>query len=168
MGQVWSWLTDPVHWQGPDGVPARVLEHLGYSAAALAMACLIAGPAGLYVGHTGRGKVVIVITAGSLRAIPSLGLLFVAVLVLSPRLQGDLAFLAPALLVLAVLAVPPVMAGAYAGGAQVDAAARDPARGMGVTGRAVLLKVEVPCAMPLPLSGFRSASLQVIATAQIG
>jgi osmoprotectant transport system permease protein len=167
MDLLWSWLTDPVQWQGPDGVPARVLEHLLYSAAALALACLVAVPAGLFVGHTGRGTVLVVNTAGTLRAIPSLGLLFVAVLVLGPRLDGDAAFLAPALLVLAVLAVPPVMAGAYAGVAQVDAAARDAARGMGMTGREVLFRVEVPCAMPLLLSGFRSATLQVIATATL-
>jgi osmoprotectant transport system permease protein len=164
---VWNWLTDPAQWQGPDGIPARTVEHLKYSAAALAMAALVAVPAGLFVGHTGRGKVVVVNTAGTLRAIPSLGLLFVAFLILGPRLQGDAAFLAPALLVLTVLAVPPIMAGAYAGVAQVDPAARDAARGMGMTGREVLFRVEVPCAMPLLLSGFRSATLQVIATATL-
>src|SRR3712207_8752957 len=131
------------------------------------MAALVAVPAGLFVGHTGRGRVRVGNTAGTLRAIPSLGLLFVAVLVLGPRLRGDAAFLAPALLVLAVLAVPPVMAGAYAGVAQVDAAARDAARGMGMTGREVLFRVEVPCAMPLLISGFRSATLPLIATATL-
>jgi osmoprotectant transport system permease protein len=167
MDLVWRWLTDAAQWQGSDGVPARIVEHLAYSAAALAMAALVAVPAGLFVGHTGRGKVVVVNSAGTLRAIPSLGLLFVAVLVLGPHLQGDAAFLAPALLVLAVLAVPPIMAGAYAGVAQVDPAARDAARGMGMTGREVLFRVEVPCAMPLLLSGFRSATLQVVATATL-
>jgi osmoprotectant transport system permease protein len=167
MDQLWRWLTDPTHWQGPDGVPARIVEHLGYSAASLALAALIAVPAGLFVGHTGRGKVIVVNAAGALRAIPSLGLLFVSVLVLGPRLRGDAAFLAPALLVLAVLAVPPIMAGAYAGVAQVEAAARDAAFGMGMTGRQVLFRVEVPCAMPLLLSGVRSATLQVIATATL-
>jgi osmoprotectant transport system permease protein len=164
---VWSWLTDAAHWQGSDGIPVRIVEHLAYSGAALALAALVAVPGGLYVGHTGRGTVVVVNTAGTLRAIPSLGLLFVAVLVLGPRLQGDAAFLAPALVVLAVLAVPPIMAGAYAGVAQVDPAARDAARGMGMTGREVLFRVEVPCAMPLLLSGFRSAALQVVATATL-
>ncbi len=167
MELLWTWLTAAATWQGPDGVPVRVLEHLAYSAAALALAALVGVPAGLWVGHTGRGQVVVVNTAGTLRAIPSLGLLFVAVLVLGPRLQGDAAFLAPALLVLSVLAVPPIMAGAYAGVAQVDAGARDAARGMGMTGREVLVRVEVPCALPLIFSGFRSAALQVVATATL-
>ena len=167
MDLLWAWLTAAATWQGSDGVPVRVLEHLAYSAAALALAAVVAVPAGLWVGHTGRGQVFVVGTAGTLRAVPSLGLLFVAVLVLGPRLQGDAAFLAPALLVLAVLAVPPLMAGAYAGVAQVDPAARDAARGMGMTGREVLFRVELPCALPLLLSGLRSATLQVVATATL-
>lgn len=167
MTELWSWLTDAAHWQGSDGVPARVLEHLQYSAAAVLLAALIAIPAGLYVGHTGRGRVLIVNAAGTLRAIPSLGLLFLAVMVLGPRLTGDAAFLAPALLVLAILAVPPLMAGAYAGVEQVDPAARDAARGMGMTGREVLFGVEIPCALPLIFSGLRSAVLQVVATATL-
>ncbi len=167
MELVWEWLTAAAQWQGPDAVPTRVAEHLAYSAAALALAAVVAVPAGLWVGHTGRGQVLVVNLAGTLRAIPSLGLLFVAVLVVGPRLQGDAAFLAPALLVLAVLAVPPIMAGAYAGVAQVDPAARDAAKGTGMTGREVLFRVEVPCALPLLFSGFRSAALQVVATATL-
>lgn len=167
MEAVLTWLTSAAHWHGSDGIPARVVEHLLYSGAALALAAVIAVPAGLWVGHTGRGTVLVVNTAGTLRAIPSLGLLFVAVLVLGPRLQGDAAFLAPALLALGVLAVPPMMAGAYSGVAQVDPAARDAARGMGMTGREVLFRVELPCAMPLLMSGFRSAALQVVATATL-
>ena len=82
MDLVWRWLTAAAQWQGPDGVPARVLEHLVYSGVALALAAVVAVPAGLWVGHTGRGQVAVVGTAGTLRAIPSLGLLFVAVLAL--------------------------------------------------------------------------------------
>ena len=66
-----------------------------------------------------------------------------------------------------VLAIPPILAGAYAGVEQVDAAARDAARGMGMRGGEVLRKVEIPCAMPLIASGLRSATLQVVATATL-
>jgi osmoprotectant transport system permease protein len=90
------------------------------------------------------------------------------VLWLFPKLSGNNAFLIPNLIVLVVLAIPPVMAGAYAGVEGVDPAARDAARGMGMTGLGVLRKVEVPCAMPLIFSGLRSAALQVVATATIG
>jgi osmoprotectant transport system permease protein len=162
-----DWLTDSANWSGSEGVPARTLEHLWYSGLSLVVASLIAIPLGLAIGHTGRGRFFVVNLAGAARAIPSLGLLYVMVLWLFPKLAGDSAFLVPSLIVLIVLAIPPLMAGAYAGVEGVDPAARDAAKGMGMTGGQVLAKVEVPNALPLIFSGFRSATLQVIATATL-
>jgi osmoprotectant transport system permease protein len=167
INQVLEWLTDPVNWSGPDGIPAQTLRHLWYSGVSLLVAALIAIPAGLAIGHTGRGRFLVVNLAGAARAIPSLGLLYLMVLWLFPRLAGDSAFLVPSLIVLVVLAIPPLMAGAYAGVEGVDPAARDAARGMGMTGGQVLARVEVPNALPLLFSGLRSAALQVIATATL-
>jgi osmoprotectant transport system permease protein len=167
IGTILEWLGDPAHWAGEDGIPSRLLEHVWYSALALAIAALIALPVGLAIGHTGRGRFLVVNLAGAARAIPSLGLLYLMVLWLFPKLAGDAAFLVPSLIVLVVLAIPSIMSGAYAGVEGVDPAARDAAKGMGMTGLEVLRKVEVPCAMPLVFSGLRSAALQVIATATI-
>jgi osmoprotectant transport system permease protein len=167
IAAVLEWLADPEHWSGPDGVASRAWEHVAYSALALSIAAVIAVPAGLAVGHTGRGRFLAVNLAGAARAIPSLGLLFLMVLFLGPRLRGDAAFLWPSVVVLIVLAIPPILSGAYAGVEAVDPAARDAARGMGMTGVQVLLRVELPCALPLLIAGVRSAALQVISTATI-
>jgi len=167
MNLIWGWLADPGNWVGSAGIPMRLLEHLGYSTITLLLAALIGIPLGLWIGHTGRGRVVVVNLANGMRSVPTLGLLFVAVLVLGPLLGGDLAFLAPAIIVLVVLAIPPILAGAYAGVESVDPAARDAARGMGMRPLEVLAKVEVPCALPLIFSGLRSSALQVIATATL-
>ncbi|HEY7722454.1 MAG TPA: ABC transporter permease [Pedococcus sp.] len=167
IGDIIGWLSDPAHWSGPDGVARRTLEHLWYSAVALLVTAVIAIPIGLVIGHTGRGRVVVVNLAGAARAIPSLGLLFLLTLFFGARLTGDAAFLVPSLIALVVLAIPPVLAGAYAGVESVDPAARDAAKGMGMTGSAVLLRVELPCALPLVFSGLRSAALQIVATATI-
>ena len=167
INRILAWLTDRNHWQGSDGILRRLVEHLGYSLAAVLIAALIAIPLGLYIGHTGRGRFLVVNLAGAARAIPSLGLLFLAVLWLGPKLSGDIAFLAPAGLVLVVLAIPPILSGAYAGVEGVDPDARDAAKGMGMRGTEVLRHVEFPCALPLIMSGIRSATLQVIATATI-
>lgn len=166
IDQLLSWWSDPVTWSGPDGVPARVVEHLVYSVVVVVIAALVAVPLGLAIGHTGRGKW-IVTAANAARAIPSLGLLFAFALFLGPRIQSDLAFLLPSLIVLVILAVPPLLSGAYAGVEAVDPAARDAAYGVGMTRGQVLTGVEIPCALPLLLSGVRSATLQVIATATI-
>lgn len=167
MNDIVTWLTDPAHWSGEDGIPARLLEHLVYSSVAVLIAAVVAIPLGLFIGHTGRGRFVVVNLAGAARAIPSLGLLFIAVLLLGPRLSGDAAFLVPCLIVLVVLAVPPILAGAYAGVEEVDPSARDAAKGMGMRPLEVLTEVELPCALPLIFSGLRSGTLQVVATATI-
>lgn len=164
ISQILAWLGSPAH---RSDIMQRLLEHLQYTLVAVAIAAIIAVPAGMWVGHTGRGKLFIVNLTGFARAIPTLGLLYFIVLWLSPHLTGDFAFLAPNLVVLIVLAIPPILAGTYAGIDEVDPAARDAARGMGMRGSQVLLRVEVPCALPLMFSGLRSALLQVVATATI-
>lgn len=155
-----SWLADGTHWQGPDGVPARLAEHVGYSLLTVAIASALALPLGLWIGHTGRLRGLAIAVTGALRALPTLGLLTLAVLWVGIGL-------APPILALVVLAVPPLLAGAYAGVESVDRRTVDAARGLGFTGWQVLTRVEVPLALPLILGGFRSAVLQVVSTATV-
>jgi osmoprotectant transport system permease protein len=163
---VLAWLTDPANWSGEDGIPNRVLEHLAYTALTILVAAVVAIPLGLWVGHTGRARWLVSV-ANSVRAVPTLGLLFAVSLWLSPRIQGDLAFTLPSISVLVLLAIPPLVAGTYAGIEAVDPAARDAAKGVGMTSVQVLRQVEIPGGLPLLLSGVRSAVLQVVATATL-
>ena len=87
-----DWLTDPANWSGADGIPVRLGQHLVYSVVATMLALAIGVPAGLYIGHTGRGTFLVAGLANALRALPTLGLLILAVLLLLPRLSGDLGF----------------------------------------------------------------------------
>lgn len=167
MTGAWAWLTDPANWSGPGGVWARLVEHLWYTFLSLAIALVIALPLGALIGHTGRFTGLVSGVANALRALPSLGLLILLALWGLNSLKGPAALLAPAIAVLVILAVPPILSNTYAGIANVDPAARDAARGMGMTGTQVLLRVELPVALPLIMSGLRSAFLQVVATATI-
>lgn len=166
LSKVWDWLTAGSHWSGDAGIPHRLEQHLVYSLITLVIAAAIAIPLGTWIAHTGKGRWLIS-AANAARAIPSLGLLFVAALWAAPRLSGNLVYTAPSIFVLVLLAIPPILAGAHAGVSEVDPAARDAAYGIGMTGREVFGKVELPCALPLIFSGLRSATLQVIATATI-
>ena len=168
IGSVWAWLTAPSNWSGSDGIWQRVLEHLAYTGLTLLIAAVVAVPVGLWIGHTGKGRLLVVNLANGMRSMPTLGLLFVAVLVLGPRLAGDVAFLVPTIIVLVILAIPPILAGAYAGVEAVPATARDAAKGMGMGPWQVLSRVEVPNALPLLFGGLRSSALQVVATATLG
>jgi osmoprotectant transport system permease protein len=169
------WFNDPANWWGPDGLLIRLREHAVYTVAIVLVAVLIALPIGLLVGHTGKGVFLVVGLANGFRAVPTLGLVVLLVVWLSPKInyteripylvdQGALPYLLPVVVALIVLALPSILTNTYAGVQNVDPAARDAARGMGMTGRQIVTKVEFPCALPLIMSGIRSATLQVIAT----
>ena len=161
-----DWFTSGDQWTGDEGIPHRVLEHLQYSGLAFLITVVIALPAGLVLGHVrGRraARLMGFLTLGSAnaaRALPTLGLLILAVLLTSGGLV-------PTLIPLIVLAIPPVLVNAYAGVQQVEAQLRDAAAGMGLTGRQVLWKVELPVALPLILLGLRTAAIQIVSTATI-
>jgi osmoprotectant transport system permease protein len=160
VNAAFEWLFDPEHWSGPTGFPARILEHLGYTGLSVLIAAVIAVPVGAVIGHTGRGTFLVAGLSNGLRALPELGLLTLLVLLTYVGLL-------PVVISLVVLALPPVLAGTYAGIRNVDRSVVDAARGMGMHGSAVLLRVELPNALPLIIGGIRSATLQVIATATI-
>ncbi len=156
-------------WSGNKSIPTRLLEHLEYSGIALGMAILIALPLGLVIGHTGKGAGATVAVANALRSLPTIGLLYFFVVLISTQIKsrGDAPYLIPTLVVLLILAIPSILANTVAGMQNVSPNARDAAVGMGMTGSQVLFKVELPCSLPLIISGIRSATLQVIATATI-
>ncbi len=162
LSNVLRFLTDPANWQAgaADSIPARIGEHLEYTALALAIAAAIAVPVGLYIGHTGKGAFLAINLGNAGRALPTLGLLSLAVIVAGIGLL-------PVLLALVVLAVPPMLTTTYAGLRSVDRSTVDAARGQGMREGQVLLRTEVPMALPILLSGVRNATLQVVATATV-
>jgi osmoprotectant transport system permease protein len=179
LSQVSVWLNDPANWTGPNGLLYHLRQHVIYTVVAVLIALLVALPIGLLVGHTGRGAFLVGGLANGLRAVPSLGLVVLLVVWLSPKIhlfqsvpgvvshRGALPYLIPVEIVLVLLAIPPILTNTYAGVQNVDPSVRDAARGMGMTGSQVVRRVELPCALPLIMSGLRSAVLQVIATATI-
>jgi osmoprotectant transport system permease protein len=155
-----NWFGDSAHWQGADGIPTRLLQHLGYTLLALVIALVIALPLGLYVGHTGRGGVILVGAGNTIRALPTLGLVTFLFLIFTESETATI-------IGLVVLAVPPILAGTYAGLQATDKGVVDAAEGVGMTGWQQLWKVEVPISLPLVLGGIRNAVLQLVATAAV-
>ncbi len=171
IGDVFGWLSDPAHWESTafdTGILAQVGAHIGFCSIALAITLVLALPVGLWIGHTGKGTW-LVTAANAVRALPTVGVLVLLVVIIAPHFYGrtNSGYLIPTEIVLVLLAIPPVLSNTYAGVQNVEPSVRDAAFGMGMTGRQVLLRVELPNAMPLIFSGFRSATLQVIATATI-
>ena len=157
-GQALRWLNDPLNWSGPGGIPALTFEHLGMSAVATLLAAVVALPLGIWLGHRRRGGTVTVVAANTSRALPTLALLFI--FAASGMGFGN----RPTVIAAAIFAVPPILSNAFTGVLEVDPAARDAARGMGMSALRSLRLIEIPLALPLIGAGLRTAAVQVIAT----
>lgn len=163
VGGVAAWFADPANWRGSAGVPALLVQHLGYTAAALGLAVAIAVPVGLVLGHTGRGGFLAVQVSNVGRAVPTLAVLIILVLLPAPFQRSTLS----ALVAFTLFAIPPILTNTYVGMREVDRGAVDAARGMGMSGVQVLRRVELPLATPLLMNGVRQAAVQVFATVSI-
>ncbi|MCS5733119.1 ABC transporter permease [Herbiconiux daphne] len=155
-----AWIFDPANYAGPQGWIVRLVEQLLYTFGATAIAAVIAVPLGYLVGHTGRGRDLAVSLSGGFRALPSLGVLILLGLGLG------IGFRAP-LLTFVIIAIPPILAGAYAGFESIDRKTIDAARAVGMTEWQVITQVEIPLGLPLLIGGVRSSLLQVVATATL-
>ena len=178
IGGVPTWFSKSENWWGPNGLVLHTRDHLIYSAIILVVAMLVALPLGLLIGHTGRGVFFVAGIANALRAVPTLGMVVLLYVWLSPKIpvnrdpwlflpKGTVPVFIPVVIVLVFLAIPPILTNSYAGVQAIDPEVRDAARGMGMTGWQILRQVELPNALPLIMSGLRSATLQVIATVTV-
>jgi len=138
----------------------KTWEHLLLSGAAMAIALVIALPLGLWLGHRHRGSFLAVNVANLGRALPSLALIAVGFVFLGVGFWS-------VALALVVLAIPPILTNAYVAVDSVQADAVEAARGMGMTDRQVITRVELPLALPLIFAGIRTATVFVVATATI-
>ncbi|MEV0262954.1 ABC transporter permease [Streptomyces sp. NPDC050617] len=162
IGDAWTWLATGAHWSGADGVWHRLGEHLFLTAACLVISCAIALPIALVLGHLGRGGAVAVNISNAGRAVPTFAVL--VLLLLSPLgTHGSW----PTIIALVLFAIPPLLTNAYVGMREVDRDVVEAARGMGMSGRQLVGRVELPLAFPLIMTGVRTAAVQVVATATL-
>lgn len=174
MGEIIGFFLDPANWQGDTGIPNRMFEHLVISGSGILAATLIALPIGLYIGHSGRGAGLAINLANIGRAVPSYAMMVIPLpftLALAPILGYSPTFglnFLPIFLAMTFLAIPPLLVSTYAGLRSVDRDLIEAGRGMGMRERQILGRIELPLASSILVGGFRTATLQVIATATIG
>lgn len=166
LAAVAAWLANPVHWQGADGIPTRVVEHVSMSGTALGIALAVALPLGLYFGHTGRAGGVVINAANVGRALPSMAVLTLS-LPIAFGLGLGLGFW-PTVFALVPLGLPPILINTYTAIRTVDADIVEVARGMGMRGWQVLRDAEAPVGAPIIIAGIRTAAVTIVATAALG
>ncbi|HEX7224593.1 MAG TPA: ABC transporter permease [Candidatus Limnocylindria bacterium] len=172
LGEVVAWFADPATWSGSDGIPTRIGEHLVLSIIPLLVAIAVALPIGAWIGHTGRAVNLVINVANIGRAIPSLAILAVVTMLLQAWLVDiglrSVSSEIATIIAMTALALPPILTNTYVGVSEVDADLVEAGRGMGMTARQVLRRVELPVALPVILAGIRTAAVQVVATATLG
>ncbi|MDQ2676506.1 MAG: ABC transporter permease [Actinomycetota bacterium] len=144
LGEVWDLL----------------VTHIALSSAAMALGLLIALPLGIYLGHQGRGELFAVAAGNAGRALPELVLIALFVAFIGTGFLN-------VTLALMILAIPPILTNTFVGIRQVDRTAVEAARGMGMSERAIALRIELPLAAPTIMTGVRTSAINVIATATI-
>jgi osmoprotectant transport system permease protein len=160
ISRVVQWFANSAHWNGSDGIPHRLIEHVQLSAESVAIGALIALPIGIALGHYGRFGDLAINVSNVGRAVPSFAVLVIAFQVFG---LGDF----PIVLSLTALAIPPMLTNSYVALREVDPDVKDAARGMGYRDLSQLLTVELPLAVPLVMSGVRTSAVQVVATATL-
>jgi osmoprotectant transport system permease protein len=160
LRDLWIWLTDPANWQGSDGIPTRLEEHLHLSIESVLIGAAIALPVGIVLGHYGRFGNLAINISNVGRALPSFGIIVIAFQALG---LGD----GPIIVALTALAVPPMVTNSYVALREVDPDVKEAARGMGYRELAQLFRVELPLAVPLIMAGVRTSTVQVVATATL-
>lgn len=159
FGDAVVYLNDPLNWTRRGGILELLREHLAISAVAVLAALVLAVPLGILLATTGRGSGLVVVLSNVSRAVPTLALL--TLFAVSPIGFGNQA----TTIALAVFAFPPILTNTFVGFRGVDTDLREAAGGMGMTRRQVVVRVEFPLALPLVMTGVRTAAVQVVATA---
>jgi len=169
LTDVWHWLTASEQWRGGDGIPHLLANHVRISLSSLLVSMLIAVPLGAWLGHRRAGGIVAINVANIGRAIPVYAMLVLAVQIFgitSPRgfgWTGSFVAFVP----LVLLGIPPMLTNSYIGVRDVGDDLVDAARGVGLSEREVLRRVEVPVALPLIMAGIRTAMVGIVATATL-
>jgi osmoprotectant transport system permease protein len=138
----------------------KTVEHIWLSLASLGVAMVIAIPLGVWLGHLHRGSFVAINVSNIGRALPSLAVISIGLALLGVGFTN-------VTVALVILATPVMLTNAYVAVDRVDQDAVAAARAMGMKPLQVLLRVELPLALPLMFAGIRTAAVYVVATAPL-
>lgn len=137
-----------------------ITDHLILVGVALGVAMLICLPLGVWTSRSRFATLTLMNLINGMRVVPSLAILFLVVPYLGLNATS-------AAVALTVLAMPPILINTDAAFRNLDPAILEAARGMGMTPRQVLFRVEVPITLPVILTGIRTAAVEVIASATL-
>ncbi|GAF13755.1 osmotically activated L-carnitine/choline ABC transporter, permease protein OpuCB [Bacillus sp. JCM 19045] len=135
-------------------------EHMYISAVAILLGVIVAVPAGIYLTRVPKIADRIISFVGILQTVPSLAILAF----LMPFLGVGTA---PAIVALFIYSVLPILRNTYTGVNEVDSKLVEAGKGMGMSNTELILKIELPIALPVIMSGIRFATVYLIGWATL-
>jgi osmoprotectant transport system permease protein len=139
---------------------ASVQEHIIISLLSLFLAIIIGVPCGYASVKNKKNERWIVSLFQVLRIVPSLAVLIILIPIMGVGIK-------PAMTALVLLAIPPILMDTAAGLDEVPDFMLETACGMGMTDWDILWKVKFPLAMPLILTGIKTAMIEIVASATL-
>ncbi|WP_404331902.1 ABC transporter permease/substrate-binding protein [Mesobacillus maritimus] len=143
-----------------DDVLDGLIQHIEISFIALFFALVIAVPLGIYLTRKKKAAEIAIGITAVFQTIPSLALLGLLIPLVG---IGTV----PSIIALVIYALLPILRNIYTGIKEVDPNLIEAAKGLGMNNRRLLLKVELPLAMPVIMAGIRTAMVLIIGTATI-
>jgi osmoprotectant transport system permease protein len=145
-----------------DFISQALWEHIKLTAVSTVAVVTIAVSLGILLTRPAARRIApaVLALANIGQAVPSIGLIVILALV------WDIGF-APAIVALVAYSVVPVLRNTMVGLQQVDSALIEAGRGMGMTRTSVLLRIELPLAVPVILAGIRTALIINVGTATL-
>ncbi|UII69620.1 ABC transporter permease [Pseudomonas sp. HN11] len=160
VSKVLVWFANPVNWMGADGILTRLTEHFYFVGVSFALAVAVAFPFGVLIAKQKSAAQIAMAAFNVGRALPALGVIILAIMVVGYDSST-------VILALTLTSIPPILTNTIVGIAQVDSALTSAAAAMGMQRCQTFLQLELPMAFPAIFAGFRTALVQLVATATI-
>lgn len=161
-----EWFTDRAARTNAGAIPSQVWITVWHSAVAVAIVIAVTVPVAAVLAHHRKGELLAAFFVSIGRAIPTIAVIGMAVIV---SLRNGFGFEPwPIILALVLLGIPPAFANTYAAVRGAEPSAVSAAVAMGSTHREVITRVELPLALPVILAGIRTATVQIVATEPLG
>jgi osmoprotectant transport system permease protein len=155
MSAVFQFIANPAN-----NFIGQTIAYLQICAFSIVIASIIGMTLGILVARNAFLAFIAVNLSGLMRAIPVIAFLIAALPYLGLGFK-------PTVVALVILGIPPILLNTYTSLRDIDPAIIDAARGMGMTGRQIISRVQIPLVIPIVAAGIRTSAVQIIATATL-
>lgn len=137
-----------------------LIRHIELVSISVLIGVLISVPLGIFLTRHKHMAGLVLAFAGTIQTVPGLVMLGFALVLIGIGML-------PAVTVLTLYAILPILRNTYTGITEVDKSYTEASRGIGMTNMQTLLKVELPIALPTIITGIRLSTVYIVSWATL-